>query len=130
MNRFLESEADIRELRLAGATVAMVRVATHYVDLSLVLSNTSATAEIRIESDCTVADTDGRSSKLPPGPDLGRILLTLLDSDISAVNAQGLDLILEFTNELRIQVHTEPTGYESYSVSIDGDVAVALKAWS
>jgi hypothetical protein len=97
VNRFLESEADICELRLAGATIAMVRIANHYVELSLVLLNTSATAEIRIESDCTVADSDGKSSTLLPGPDLGRILLTLLDADVSAIRAQGLDLILEFT---------------------------------
>jgi hypothetical protein len=77
--------------------MAMVRIANHYVELSLVLLNTSATAEIRIESDCTVADSDGKSSTLLPGPDLGRILLTLLDADVSAIRAQGLDLILEFT---------------------------------
>jgi hypothetical protein len=33
VNRFLESEADICELRLAGATIAMVRIANHYVEL-------------------------------------------------------------------------------------------------
>lgn len=110
--------------------MAMIRVATHYVDLSLILPVTPASGEIRVESACTVADIDRGSAKVSAGPDLGRNLLPFLDCQISTVDAQGLDLILEFTNGRRIQVHTEPTGYESYSVTIDGDVAVALESWS
>lgn len=130
MNRYLTSEADIRELPLAGAMVGMIRVATHYVDISLILPLTSATGEIRVESACTVDDIEGGSARVPAGPELGRSLLPFLDAQVSTVDAQDLDLILEFTNGRRIQVHTEPTGYESYSVTIEGDVAVALESWS
>jgi hypothetical protein len=104
-------------------------VSSYYVDLALALADAPTTAEVRIESSCTVTSADGGSCRFPAGPDLGRVLLELLDSQISSLDANELDLILEFTGGHRIQVHAEVTGYESYSVSTNGDVAVALKPW-
>jgi hypothetical protein len=130
MNRYLESELEIRSLRLAGAEVGMVRVANHYVDLSLTVPATLSKGDVRIESDCTVAVTRGKSVKLPVGPELGKQLLSFLNLTVLSVDAQALDLILNFTGGRSIQVHALPTGYESYSVTIDDDVAVAIQAFS
>lgn len=108
----------------------MVRVASHYVDISLSLPGPALAGEIRIESSCTVTDVGGSSVKALAGAGLGEALLPFLDTQISSVDARRLDLIVEFANGWRIQVHTDPTGYESYSVTIGGDVAVALEASS
>ncbi|MGL5827875.1 MAG: hypothetical protein ACRCYU_24175, partial [Nocardioides sp.] len=122
--KFLRTIDDVNGLPLIGSVVTQVRVSSARVDLVMETTN-DGVAIVSLESSVSLHGR-GSDRTLEAGAELGVHLVSLLDLRVVRLSSRSLNMVIEFEGGSTLTANIDRSQYESYSVTLNDHVWVAL----